>query len=55
MSSQVEVTMPLVTIVLSLLAGAVVVTMTCPPLVAVITVCGVCFTAAVAAKAMGKI
>jgi len=45
----------LVTLVISLLAGAVVVTMTCPPLVAVITVCGVCFTAAIVAKAMGKV
>ncbi len=45
----------LVTIVISLLAGAIVVTMTCPPLVAVITVCGVCFTAAIVAKAMGKL
>ena len=45
----------LVTIVISLLAGAVVVTMTCPPLVAVITVCGICFTAAVIAKATGKL
>jgi len=45
----------LVTLVISLLAGAVVVTMTCPPTVAVITVCGICFTAAIVAKAMGKL
>jgi hypothetical protein len=45
----------LVTIVISLLAGAIVVTMTCPPLVAVITVCGICFTTAIVAKAMGKL
>jgi hypothetical protein len=45
----------LVTIVISLLAGAIVVTMTCPPPVAVVTVCGVCFIGAIVAKAMGKI
>jgi len=45
----------LVTLVISLLAGAIVVTMTCPPLVAVITVVGVCFITAIVAKAMGKI
>ena len=45
----------LVTIVISLLAGAIVVTMTCPPLVAVITVRGICFTAAIVAKAMGTL
>ena len=45
----------LVTIVISLLAGVIVVTMTCPPIVAVITVCGICFTAAVVAKATGKL
>jgi hypothetical protein len=45
----------LVTVVVSLLAGAIVVTMTCPPLVAVITVCGICFTGAIVAKAMGKL
>ena len=44
-----------VVLVFSMLAGAVVVTMTCPPLVAVITVCGVCFVGAIVAKAMGKI
>jgi hypothetical protein len=43
----------LVTLVISLLAGAVVVTMTCPPVVAVITVCGVCFIGAIVAKAKG--
>jgi len=45
----------LVTLVISLLAGLIVVTMTCPPLVAVVTVVGVCFTGAIVAKAMGKI
>jgi hypothetical protein len=45
----------LVTLVITLLAGAVVVTMTCPPVVAVITVCGICFIGAIVAKAMGKI
>jgi len=45
----------LVTLVISLLAGLIVVTMTCSPLVAVITVVGVCFIGAIAAKAMGKI
>ena len=44
----------LVTLVISLLAGAVVVTMTCPPTVAVITVCGTCFIGAIIAKATGK-
>jgi hypothetical protein len=45
----------LVTLVITLLAGVVVVTITCSPLVAVITVCGICFLGAIAAKAMGKI
>ena len=45
----------LVTLVISLLAGVIVVTMTCPPLVAVVTVCGICFTGAIVAKAMGKL
>jgi len=45
----------LVTIVISLLAGVIVVTMTCSPLVAVITVVGVCFIGAIVAKAMGTI
>jgi hypothetical protein len=43
----------LVTLIISLLAGAVVVTMTCPPAVAVVTVCGVCFVCALVAKAKG--
>ena len=43
----------LVTLVISLLAGAVVVTMTCPPAVAVVTVCGICFIGAIIAKAKG--
>jgi hypothetical protein len=37
------------------LAANVVVTMTCPPVVAVITVCGICFLGAIVAKATGKI
>ena len=45
----------LVTLVITLLAGAVVVTMTGPPVVAVITVCGICFIGAIVAKAMGTI
>ena len=45
----------LVTLVITLLAGVVVITMTCPPLVAVITVCGICFLGAIVAKAMGTI
>ena len=45
----------LVTLVISLLAGVIVITMTCPPVVAVITVVGVCFIGAIVAKAMGKI
>ena len=45
----------LVTLVISLLAGVIVVTMTCSPLVAVITVVGICFIGAIVAKAMGKI
>jgi len=44
-----------VTLIISLLAGAIVVTMTCPPAVAVITVCGICFIGAIVAKAMGRI
>jgi len=43
----------LVTLIVSLLAGAVVVTMTCPPAVAVVTVCGICFVTAIVAKAKG--
>lgn len=45
----------LVTIVISLLAGAVVVTLTCPPLIAIVTVCGIVATAAIIAKATGKL
>ena len=45
----------LVTLVITLLAGVVVVTITCSPLVAIITVCGICFLGAIVAKAMGKI
>lgn len=45
----------LVTLVISLLAGVIVITMTCPPLVAIVTVVGVCFIGAIIAKAMGKI
>lgn len=45
----------LVTLVISLLAGTIVVTMTCPPLIAILTVVGACFIGAIAAKAMGKI
>ena len=45
----------LVTLVISLLAGVIVITMTCPPVVAVITVVGICFIGAIVAKGMGKI
>jgi xanthosine utilization system XapX-like protein len=45
----------LVTLVISLLAGVIVITMTCPPVVAIITVVGICFVGAIVAKAMGKI
>ena len=45
----------LVTLVISLLAGIVVITMTCPPLVAIVTVCGICFIGAIVAKATGRI
>ena len=45
----------LVTLVISLLAGVIVITMTCPPIVAVITVVGICFIGAIVAKVMGKI
>ena len=45
----------LVTLVISLLAGIVVITMTCPPLVAIVTVCGICFIGAIVAKATGKL
>jgi hypothetical protein len=40
----------LVTIVISALAGAIVVTMTAPPSVAVITVCGITFVTAIVAR-----
>jgi hypothetical protein len=45
----------LVTVIVSLLAGAVVVTMTAPPIVAIVTVCGTVATTVIVAKAMGKI
>ena len=45
----------LVTLVISLLAGVIVVTMTCSPLVAVVTVVGICFIGAIVTKAMGTI
>ena len=45
----------IVTLVISLLAGAIVVTMTCPPLVAIVTVVAICFIGAIVAKAMGRI
>jgi xanthosine utilization system XapX-like protein len=45
----------LVTLVISLLAGVIVITMTCPPVVAIITVVGICFVGAIVAKAMGKL
>ena len=45
----------IVTLVISLLAGAIVVTMTCPPLVAIVTVVAICFIGAIIAKAMGRI
>jgi hypothetical protein len=44
-----------VVLVVTLLAGAVVITMTCPPLAAVITVCGIVALSVVLAKATGKI
>ncbi len=42
----------LVTIVISLLAGAAVVTMTAPAWVAILTVCGVAFVSLVLLKAL---
>jgi hypothetical protein len=42
-----------VVLILSLLAGAVVVTMTCEAPVAIVTVCGVVAVAAIVAKAKG--
>jgi xanthosine utilization system XapX-like protein len=44
----------LVTIIISLLAGAIVVTMTAPPAVAIVTVCGVVLVAGILAKAADK-
>ena len=41
------------TLIISLLAGAVVVTMTCEAPVAIVTVCGVVALAAIIAKAKG--
>ena len=43
----------IVTLIISLLAGAVVVTMTCDAPVAVVTVCGIVALAAIIAKAKG--
>jgi hypothetical protein len=43
----------IVTLIISLLAGAVVVTMTCDAPVAIITVCGIVALAAIIAKAKG--
>lgn len=43
----------IVTLIISLLAGAVVVTMTCEAPVAIITVCGAVAVAAIVAKAKG--
>lgn len=45
----------LVTIIISLLAGAIVVTMTAPPAVAVVTVCAIVVLAGIIAKATGKV
>jgi hypothetical protein len=45
----------IVTLIISLLAGAVVVTMTCEAPVAIVTVCGVVVVTAIVAKAMGKL
>lgn len=45
----------LVTIIVSLLAGAIVVTMTAPPAVAIVTVCGVVLLSGILAKAVGKL
>jgi len=45
----------LVTVVITLLAGAVVITMTAPPTVAVITVCAVSFLLGVLAKRGGRL
>jgi hypothetical protein len=43
----------LVTLIISLLAGAIVVTLTCKAPVAIITVCGVTAICAIIAKAKG--
>ena len=43
----------IVTLIISLLAGAVVVTMTCEAPVAIVTVCGIVALAAIVAKAKG--
>jgi hypothetical protein len=43
----------IVTLIISLLAGAVVLTMTCEARVAIITVCGAVAVAAIIAKAKG--
>ena len=43
----------LVTLIISLLAGAVVVTMTCEAPVAIVTVCGVVVVTAIIAKTKG--
>lgn len=43
----------IVTLIISLLAGAVVVTLTCEAPVAIVTVCGIVATAAIIAKSKG--
>ncbi len=43
----------IVTLIISLLAGAVVVTMTCDAPVAIVTVCGIVALTAIIAKAKG--
>lgn len=43
----------IVTLIISLLAGAVVVTMTCEAPVAIVTVCGIVALAAIIAKVKG--
>jgi hypothetical protein len=45
----------IVTLIISLLAGAIVITMTCEAPVAIVTVCGVVIVAAIIAKAKGTI
>lgn len=44
----------LVTLVVSLLMGAIVITVTAPPAVAIITVCGIVVVAGILTKAAGK-